>query len=353
MAQLLAEAAHWGLALIPVLAMLAIFVWLDAFKLMSLREILVLLLLGGIAALVAWPIAGRFLDTLPIGYSNYSRFVAPWLEEALKAIAMIGLFRLNRIGYKLDAVISGFAIGAGFSVVENVFYLTVFPAYGAGTWLVRGLGTAVMHGTTLAILAAIAHELAEREMRESAGDFRFRLWWFLPGYLIAVALHTAFNQFPDRPLLAMLGAAILAPVAIIGIFNFGQAEAERWLAAERIAHRAQVETLRSGAWPEGPAGRKIAGLADRVGPDATRRMRRYWELQAWLVAEAEDTMMEEAAGDVEIDRAEVRAAFAELAGLKQALGKSTFAAFEALLPFSRNDYWELSEMRQRLGRQAR
>jgi hypothetical protein len=64
-------------------------------------------------------------------------------------------------------------------------------------------------------------------------------------------------------------------------------------------------------------------------------------------------MMEEAAGDVEIDRAEVRAAFAELAGLKQALGKSTFAAFEALLPFSRNDYWELSEMRQRLGRQAR
>ena len=96
---------------------------------------------------------------------------------------MIGLFRFNRIGYKLDAVISGFAIGAGFSVVENIIYLMRFPDYGAGTWLVRGLGTAVMHGTTLAILAAIAHEFAERETREAAGDFDFHLWWFVPGYL--------------------------------------------------------------------------------------------------------------------------------------------------------------------------
>jgi len=349
MTGVLAHSAHWALALIPVMAMLAMFVWLDAFKLMSLSEILLLLLLGGIAALAAWPVAGRLIDTLPIGYSNYSRFVAPWIEEALKAIVMIGLFRFNRIGYKLDAVISGFAIGAGFSVVENIFYLTLFPSYGAGTWLVRGLGTAVMHGTTLAMLAAIAHELAERETREAAGDFDFHLWWFIPGYLIAVALHTAFNQFPDRPLLAMLAAAILAPILIIAIFNFGQAEAERWLTAERAAHRAQVDALRAGGWPDGPAGRRIAALGGRVGPEATRRMRRYWELQAWLVAEAEDAMMEEAAGDVEIDRSEVQAAFAELDGLKRALGKSTFAAFHALLPFSRNDYWEVSELKQRLG----
>src|SRR5689334_19418603 len=111
MVQLLIQSAHWGLAIIPVLVMLAIFVWLDAFKLMSFKEIVVLLALGGIAALAAWPVAGRALDTLPIGFSNYSRFVAPWIEEALKAIVMIGLFRFNKIGYKLDAVISGFAIG--------------------------------------------------------------------------------------------------------------------------------------------------------------------------------------------------------------------------------------------------
>src|SRR5579864_1167495 len=191
MSELMIQAAHWGLALVPVLVLLAVFVWLDAFKLMSLGEVLVLLVLGGIAAGLAWPVSGSLLDTLPIGFSNYSRFVAPWIEEAIKAVIMIGLFRFNRIGYKLDAVISGFAIGAGFAVVENIIYLTIFPNYGAGTWLVRGVGTAVMHGTTLAILAAMAHEFAERETREAAGDFDFNLLWFVPGYLVAVALHIA------------------------------------------------------------------------------------------------------------------------------------------------------------------
>lgn len=348
MSLLLAQAAHWGLALIPVMVLLGLFVWLDAFKLTGFRDILLLLVLGGIAAIAAYPISGKFIDTLPIGFSNYSRFVAPWIEEALKAIVMIGLFWFNRIGYKLDAVISGFAIGAGFSVVENIIYLTIYPDYGPGTWLVRGLGTAVMHGTTLALLGAVAHEFAERETRDAAGDFNFSLLWFLPGYLIAVAIHTAFNQFPDRPMTAMIGAAVFAPVAVMAIFHFGTTEAQRWLVAECQEHSVQLAALRDGKWPEGLAGKKIAALADRLDPEAAKRVRRYWELQAWLVVQAEETMMEEAAGNLSVDEAEVRAAFAELAGLRRALGKSTSAALRALLPFSRNDYWEVSELRQRL-----
>jgi RsiW-degrading membrane proteinase PrsW (M82 family) len=350
MTLLLIQALHWSVALIPVLVLLGVFVWLDAFKLMSLKEVLVLLLLGGVGAIAAYPVSGRLLDALPIGFSLYSRFVAPWIEEAIKAIIMIVLFRMNRIGYKLDAVISGFAIGAGFSVVENIIYLTIFPNYATGTWLVRGFGTAIMHGTTLAILAAIAHEFAERETRAAAGDFDFSLLWFLPGYGVAVALHTAFNQFPDRPLIAMLGAVLVAPIALIGILSFGTAEAERWLKAEYSDHKAQLEALRAGRWPDGSAGKKIAALAERLDAQAATRIRRYWELQAWLVAEAEETMIEEAEGDAVFDPAQVHAAIAELDGLRRALGRSTYAALQALLPFSRNDYWEVNELKQRLGR---
>jgi RsiW-degrading membrane proteinase PrsW (M82 family) len=348
MGAFLAQSGHWGLALIPVLVLLTIFVWLDAFKLMRLREVLVLLAVGGLCAVAVYPISGKMLDTLPIGFSNYSRYIAPWIEEAIKALVMIGLFRFNRIGYKLDAVISGFAIGAGFSVIENILYLTLFPEYGLGTWLVRGFGTAVMHGTTLAILAAIAHEFAERETREAAGDYNFNLLWFVPGYMVAVALHTAFNHFPDRPMISMMGAILFAPIALIAIFNFGTAEAERWLATERAAHEAQIEALRAGTWPDTPAGHRIAALAERLGPATAQRIRRYWELQAWLVAQAEETLMEEASGDANFDKGEVVAALAELDGLKRAIGRSSFTALNALLPFSRNDYWEVSELKQRL-----
>ena len=341
------QAGHWGLALVPVFVLLAMFIWLDAFKLTSFRELLGLLGLGALAAAASYPVSGVFLDQLPIGFSFYSRFVAPWIEEAIKGLAIILLFRLNRIGYKLDAVISGFAIGAGFSVIENIIYLTRFPDYGAGTWLVRGLGTAVMHGTTLAILAATAHEFAERENREAVGGFRFNLLWFVPGYLAAVAIHMTFNQFPDRPLLAMMGAAILAPVALIGIFHFGTAEAERWLHADRAAHQAELDALRAGQWPEGPATPRVEALAERIGPE---QVRRYWELRAFLLVEAEETMMEEAAGDVVMDKAKVAAAFAQLSAIERALGPSSLAALKAVLPFSRNDAWEMAELRQRVMR---
>ena len=341
---------HWGLALVPVLILLAIFVWFDAFKLMSLGEILILLVLGGFGALVSYPVSGRLLDTLPIGFSIYSRFYAPWIEEAIKGAIIIGLFRFNKIGFKLDAVIAGFAVGAGFSVVENVIYLIRLPDYGASTWLVRGLGTAVMHGVTLAILAATAHEFAERETRQKASDFDFRLWWFGPGYLAAVAIHTAFNQFPDEPLLAMLGVSIFAPIAILGIFQFGTAEAQKWLEAEFAEHRGQYEALKAGRWPDSDSGRRVAGFAARLNKQAAAQVKRFWELQAWLVLQAEEALLEEAAGDVKFDADAIRSAFGECEMIEGELGSVLVRALNGLLPFSRNDYWELSELRQRIDR---
>jgi protease PrsW len=89
-------------------------------------------------------------------------------------------------------------------------------------------------------------------------------------------------------------------------------------------------------------------------PSCARRkltiVRRFGELQAWLVAEAEDTVVEAAAGDGVCDPPGVRAGLAELHVLKQALGRTNHAAVQVLLPFSRNELWELDELKQRLGR---
>jgi hypothetical protein len=45
---------------------------------------------------------------------------------------------------------------------------------------------------------------------------------------------------------------------------------------------------------------------------------------------------------------EARAAFDRVAALKRALGRSTYSTLKPLLPFSRNDYWEISELKERL-----
>jgi RsiW-degrading membrane proteinase PrsW (M82 family) len=347
-----AEFLDWSVALAPVLALVGLFIWLDVFKLMTIWETLGLLSLGALAAGAAYPVSGVFLDQLPLGFSAYSRFAAPWIEEILKGAVIVGLFAFNRIGFKLDAVISGFSVGAGFSVVENIIYLTRFPELSASVWMVRGLGTAVMHGTTLAILAAIAHEFAERETRQQAHEYSFNLFWFLPGLLAAVGLHTLFNQFPGQPLLAMMGALLFAPLAMMTIFKFGASEAQQWLAVERETHRAQLEILRAGKFPDDASGRRVAALAARCDPRTAACIRDYCEALTALVLTAEDTLLKQSSDSARLSVDSV-AAFNRLDELKRQLGPSTLTALTPLLPFSRNDYWELSELKERLSRAPR
>ena len=343
----LAEILDWSIALVPVLVMAMLFAWLDVFKLMSPWEMIACLLLGMVAALAAWPVSGRMLDTLPMGYSDYSRFVAPWIEEALKTIAIALLFLTNRIGFKLDAIISGFAIGAGFSVIENIFYLARFPELTTAVWLVRGLGTAVMHGATMAILAAIAHELAERSMRRQGGQ-GFNPLWLLPGYVVASLIHIIFNHFPSHPMEVMVVTLVLAPIVLIGLMRFGERETHKWLTEDRDSHRRWLEEWRSGGFPSDAAGQRIAALARRAKPHEAALIRDYCLLKTELVLTAEEELLD---GDRKLEVGEVerlRDRFAQLKQTRERMGRAGFCALRPLLPFSANDEWELEELRELL-----
>ena len=48
----------------------------------------------------------------------------------------------------IDAAIYGFAVGAGFAFIENIYYLHSLEHHKIVVWIIRGLGTAVMHGGT-------------------------------------------------------------------------------------------------------------------------------------------------------------------------------------------------------------
>ena len=344
----MAPGIDWLLALVPALLMVGLFVWLDVFKLMSLKEILLLLLLGGATALLAYPISGRLIDQLPLGFSFYSRFVAPWIEEGLKALALVGLILANRIGYKLDAVISGFAIGAGFSVVENIFYLLRFPDLALSVWMVRGLGTALMHGACCALFAAITHELAERATRRAGARFRFNPLWIIPGLIVAAALHSLFNQFPDRPMIAMFGALIGTPVVLMAIFHIGTGEANAWLNEESALHRDALATLRSEAFPDDHSGQRLGALARRSGEPTQTSIRDYLMTEMALVVAAEEKLLGQ---PIAIDA--VRADFARRATLRHDLGRATLAAVDALMPLSRNDRWEVAELHEDMTRSSK
>ena len=86
------------------------------------------------------------LNALGIDLTLFSRDLSPIVEETLKGLVIVGLIRAHRIGFLVDAAIFGFAVGTGFALVENVYFLEIVKDAGIGTWIVRGFGTAIMHG---------------------------------------------------------------------------------------------------------------------------------------------------------------------------------------------------------------
>ncbi len=337
-------ALHAAVALLPVLALLTLFVRLDAFKLLPPLSIAALLAAGAGLAGIAYLANGGVLDSFPIRFGLHTRLWAPIIEEVLKAALVVALFARNRIGYMIDAALVGLAIGSGFAMAENTFFLTQFAQAGIGTWLVRGLGTALMHGGATAIMASLSYLLVAPRLRAPAGAYRFSLLPFLPGVLAAMLLHAAFNRFPDQALLATAAMVVAVPITLYLIFVRGEAQAHDWLATDSATHARLVADICSGAFARRADGAALSALAARLGAAEAEALMAYVALNAELVARADATLLAlEAHAPVHLGP-DVAAQFGRLHALERQLGPALVLAVQQHLSVSRDDLWKLHEL---------
>jgi RsiW-degrading membrane proteinase PrsW (M82 family) len=134
-------AVNAALAFLPVVLFLVVLVLMDSFKLARPSAIATALVWGVVAALLGDAVYGSLGSLLPLSPTEYSRFIAPAVEESLKAAFIAYLLLRRRIGFPVDAAQLGFAVGTGFAVIENYQYLRALPDAGMVLWAVRGLGT--------------------------------------------------------------------------------------------------------------------------------------------------------------------------------------------------------------------
>ena len=343
------QIANLLVALAPVIVLLVVFERLDVFRLVSGGAVAAYAVLGAGLAALSYAANGHVMDGLPIGFTDYSRYVAPVIEEALKALVIVALFATDRVGFKLDAAIAGFAVGAGFSTFENTYLLSIFPGASLGVWLVRGFGTAVMHGGATALFAVITHEFSEHQAHHNGSHTRLYPWIFLPGLLVAIAIHSAFNHLAAQPMLAMVGAMVLIPLTILAVFAKGGATAHDWLEHDHERHAQMLADIRAGRFEDTEDGRALAALSQRFPAPIAREAREWIALQLALVLRAEEILLAHERGErLEVGAAE-HADFQRLDALGRRLGRAARYAIEPHLRFSRSDLYELHMLRHRVG----
>jgi RsiW-degrading membrane proteinase PrsW (M82 family) len=172
------------------------------------------LLLSGMAMwILCYRLSVPITRWLSVSPDDYTRFVAPVVEEIAKATPIIGIglvvhYRWHRVMGANQWGHVGAAVGFGFAVFENVYYLVATDVGLSPVWvLARGLSTGLLHGVcgyAIALAMLRAHRSAIATVATAIG---------IVG--ITATFHSCFNIMMLSPYYsAMLGVPLVAYLAL-------------------------------------------------------------------------------------------------------------------------------------------
>jgi len=324
------------LALLPVLLFLAGLRLLDSYKLVPLPMVAGALVAGAAAAGLCYEI-NTFVFAHIQNQDLYPRFGAPVVEELAKACYWIFLIATARVAFMVDSAICGFAVGAGFALVENITYLEALEGRSLILWILRGFGTAIMHGGAAAIGAFISVYLAESRQWHGVRQFA-------PGLLADISLHMLFNQGMLSPAGSTVAVMVGFPVIFIVVFYISERSLRHWMTGKLDQDIDTIAMIASGEFKQTPQGAYLMSLNDAFPPEVRGDMLTLLHLTIELSARAKgDLMLREAGLHVPPDP-DLESRFKELRYLEKSIGPTGMLAVRPLLKQTPRDLWEMHHL---------
>jgi len=331
--------ARFGLSILPVFTFLFGLQFIDSYKLVRLSRILMTVLAGCLIAAVCYALNTLAFMSLPARGHDYAVFGVPVLEEALKAAYVAFLIRTSRVGFMVDAAICGFAVGAGFSLVENSIYMRAYPEGSLLLWAVRGFGTAMMHGGTTSIFAIISSNISDRRSSHS--------WQvFVPGLALAIVIHSAYNDALLPPLPSTFAILVGLPILLSSIFILSEKSLRSWLGTKLDKDIELMEMISTGRFSETRAGSYLRSLRSSFPPELVGDMLSLLYLSLELSARAKGDLMLREAGFSPAPDPSLPAKLKELTYLESNIGRAGRLALAPFLSRSTQDLWEIYMLRQ-------
>jgi RsiW-degrading membrane proteinase PrsW (M82 family) len=323
-----------ALGLLPVFSFLVALILLDSFKLVRLRLVVLLIAVGAGAAVASLVVNRALAAAAGIDGPLLARYVAPVVEELLKGAVLVLLITRHRIAFLVDAAIVGFAVGAGFATIENLHYLTILDEPNIALWIVRGFGTALMHGSVTAIAAIVSRQLADTR----GGALP---WVFVPGLAVAIVLHSAFNHFFIAPTASTALILVALPVFFVLIFRLSERRTREWLGTGFDTDAELLEVIVSGrVGASSRIGSYLNELRERFPPATVVDMVCLLRLRLELSIRAKGILLARQAGfEVPADP-DMDGRFAELHFLEHTIGRTGLLALSPLFHFSDRDLWQ-------------
>ncbi len=317
-------------ALLPVVVFLAILFLMDSFKLIPIRSVVVAALAGAVVAVAIFALHAWLMPASGLSQRSFSRYVAPLTEETLKALYVVFVLRQRRLGFLVDAAIVGFAVGCGFALVENVYYLESIHDDRLALWLVRGFGSAILHGMATSLFAMVA---------KSVGDRHGMLAGLSLGWAVAVGLHSLFNHFALPPILATGVLIVALPFVISFAFERSERATREWVGEGLDLDVDLLRLVTSADFGGTRLGAYLRELRSRFPGPVVADMFCLLRVELELAIRAKGMLMAREAGlDVPIDD-DLKARLTEFDYLRESIGTTGLLALRPLRVTSDRDDW--------------
>ncbi len=338
-------------SLLPVFIFLLVLIYLDSYKLVKITTVLLVILVGFLAAFISFLINKLFFSFFPIELNQYARYIAPVVEELFKALFIIYLISKKKIGFMIDAIIYGFAIGAGFAFVENIYYLSVVESSNIFLWIIRGFGTAVMHGGTTVIFSIITKNLFDRSDKLKIEDF-LPTWiyaildntlfiFFMPGLFSAIVIHSLFNHLLLPVLVITVLQLLLLPLLIFIVFQRSEKALREWMNSGLDNDVLLLEQIDKGIFSESHAGQYMFSLKSKFSGTVLADMLCLIKIHLELSIRAKGVLMLRKVGLPIIIEDEVKEKLEELKYLEKSIGPTGKLAVAPIFSTSTRDLWQL------------
>jgi RsiW-degrading membrane proteinase PrsW (M82 family) len=325
------------ISIAPVFLFLLGLIFLDSYKLVKARGVSGAILYGCAAAGASYFLNSWSHQFTGLSFVAFTRYVSPINEEVLKALFLVFLLKKKRIGFMVDAAIYGFAVGAGFAFIENLYFLSTTVAADMFLWVIRGFGTAVMHGGTTAIIAIVA----KRESDQRSTDNPVVLW---KGLVLAAIIHSYYNHFLFHPLFSPVSIIVVLPVALAGVFQISERATREWLGVGFDTDVQLLEMITSGNLTQTRVGIYLKTLQNKFRGEIIADMICYLQIYLELSIRAKGMLLLREAGFAPPpeEGVDISEKFRELAYLEHSIGTTGRLALHPFLRTSSRDLWQLN-----------
>ena len=322
------------LTAVPLALFIVYLVVMDSFKLTKWPTLLFSIGAGLVMFLVSYLICR-------IPAIGESKLLTSAVEELCKGAIVYLLIARRKVGLLGDATIYGSAIGAGFGLLSNIFYLSAHGEADVWHTIFLGCEAAVMHigCTSLLAMALIMVHQGKFGATRTA-----KVLGTIVAFVVTILVHYIHALEPINPLILTILLIIYFFLSKRSLFKKNSKFVHDWLDEGINSEITLLGSVRRGEFASTKAGEYLLSLRDNYTPETFFDMLCYIQNYLELSIAAKSNLMLKEAGMEPVHDPVNQSRILELHALRKRIGPTAEIAVSPIVDRNQVNTWAVKNL---------